>query len=140
MSNTAQVPVGAHGNNESSPDSPLDAAVDTWHALEQRAAHLLQLVAAELRLAASSGAWMGIMSIVAGGMLLSSWLALQATVGVLAWQNGVSLWVISLSMAGLNLLVAGLLAWIILRLSRYLSLPHLRAARKAAAVMDEVRS
>ena len=129
MTDTAQHPVDATANDLAQTESPIEEAVDTWRALEQRTVHLLQLVAAELRLAASSGAWIGALTIVAGGLMLSCWLTLLATIGVLAANAGVSLVVICLSAAALNLLAAVIVGWLIYRLSQYLTMPHLRATR-----------
>ena len=107
----------------------IGAAVEDFlQALRGRLSSIIDLAAAETRLAAMAGATMLIFVILATVFAVTGWAFLVAAAGALAMQAGIS-WAAIALVIGLVHVAGAVALWVAaMRLSRHLTLPELRAA------------
>lgn len=125
------VPAGEAGDGSGS-SGGLKAAIHAFRqATAGRALDAMDLVAAELRLAAMAGLSMLIMGLLAFAAVLAAWVFLVVALLSFATQAGWSWPAIALLVSVLHLLAAGLLYRQAMKLTADLTLPATRAALRA---------
>ena len=104
------------------------AARELLHAARARLRDVVELAAAEARLAALSGLAMLILVIIAAAALVVAWLLLVLSILYLLGLAGVDWWIAALLLAGAHAGLAYYLWQVAVRLSRNLTLPELRTS------------
>jgi len=112
------------------------AAREFLDAAKTRLRDVIELAAAEARLAALSGLAMLILVIIAAAALVVAWLLLVLSVLYLLALAGVEWWIAALLLAGAHAGLAYYLWQIAVRLSRNLTLPELRTSLVRAPVQE----
>ena len=133
---------GEHGSDEHGADTPCAASapgpLDDLSALQRELRALvhdqLRLAGLELRLAAHSVMTMISAAVCMGALLVVAWLGLMGAAGLGLMEMGLEPALVSLVLAAVTLVLAGLLRLLIRHRSRDLGLPaSLRALRPPAA-------
>jgi hypothetical protein len=116
------------------------AARELLNAAKTRLRDVIELAAAEARLAALSGLAMLILVIIAAAALVVAWLLLVLSILYLLALAGVEWWVAALLLAGAHAGLAYYLWQVAVRLSRNLTLPELRTSLvRSPAPVPEAR-
>jgi hypothetical protein len=115
------------------------AARELWQAARIRLSDIIELAAAETRLAALSGLAMLILVIVAAAALVVAWLLLVICALYLLSRADVGWLIPALVIAGAHAGLAYYLWQVAVRLSRNLTLPELRTSLVSTPSVQEVR-
>lgn len=112
--------------HETEEPSLTDAAAAVFAAARDRLQHIVELAAAELRLAAMSGVAMLVMAILAAALLIVAWGLLTGVAAYLLVAAGLSWPWAGTALALIHLLAAFFLLRGAVKLSQRLTLPRLR--------------